>query len=117
MSVFDTGILIAGASDGGLIRAFRYKSSRGGIHRAKTEPESIWPGSRQEERLPRYAADLESEMIHIRRRLEMYHKKEKEYRIARKIAGIFNLTTLQDKRESDERFLHKLEQANVICYT
>ena len=32
-------------------------------------------------------------------------------RIARKIAGIFNLTTLQDKRESDERFLHKLEQA------
>ncbi|MBP3206213.1 MAG: hypothetical protein J6M66_12430 [Lachnospiraceae bacterium] len=41
----------------------------------------------------------------------MYYKKEKEYRIARKIAGIFNLTTLQDKRESDERFLHKLEQA------
>ena len=60
----------------------------GGIHRAKSEPESIWPGSRQEERLPRYAADLESEMIHIRRRLEMYHKKEKEYRIEG-IVGIF----------------------------
>ena len=146
------GMIIAGV--------IYYRS--GGIHRAKSEPESIWPGSRQEERLPRYAADLESEMIHIRRRLEMYHKKEKEYRIegivgiflvliggyihfglhalglvnwvglafliygikqiwtwflhsknriARKIAGIFNLTTLQDKRESDERFLHKLEQA------
>lgn len=134
----------------------------GGIHRAKPEPESIWPGSRQEEQMPCYAADLESEMIHIRRRLETYRKKEKEYRIegivgivlvlvggyidfglhalglinwvglafliygikqiwtwflhsknriARKIAGIFSLTTLQDKRERDEQFLRKLEQA------